>query len=52
VPPDLHPARAARLLGGTIPGCEVHIGAKPEYWQNHPAELQAHFEQSFERLKF
>jgi pimeloyl-ACP methyl ester carboxylesterase len=47
----LHPARAARLLGDTIPDCEVHIGAEPEYWQNHPAELQAHFEQFFERLE-
>ena len=46
----LHPARAAHLLGDTIPDCEVHVAAEPEYWQNHPAELHAHFTRFLDRL--
>lgn len=46
----LHPARAARLLGDTIPDCEIVIAPEASYWQNHPAELHAHLSRFLDRV--
>ncbi len=35
----LHPARAARLLAESIPGCRATIAPDPSYWRTHPDEF-------------
>lgn len=35
----LHPARAAQLLGDTIPAARVSIAPGPAYWRLHPEEF-------------
>ncbi|MEO9254112.1 MAG: alpha/beta hydrolase [Tepidiformaceae bacterium] len=46
----LHPVRAARLLGDTIPDCEVVIASHPGHWQAHPEELRELFSKFLERI--
>ena len=47
----LHPVRAARLLGDTIPDCEVVIASHPGHWQAHPEELRDLFSRFLERVE-
>lgn len=46
----LHPARAAGLLGATIPRAEVYIAPDPGYWRAHPAEFLGHITRFLDQL--
>ncbi len=46
----LHPARAAQLLGDTIPDVRVRIAPSADYWRTHPEDFVAEVSAFFDRV--